>query len=94
VAEGIRNEGPAIKKAVEDQTREAVKALQPTISSIIRDELRAQVSKSLAPVETEMKAYQRLNTLSALARNDDRKAFDQLIDLGTNSPAEEIRTLL
>lgn len=94
VAKGIQEQGPVIKKHVEDQTREAVKALQPTISSIITTELQTQVSKSVAPVAAQMKAYQNLNTLSALAKSDDRKAFDQLIAVSTNSgDDEEVRTI-
>lgn len=63
VARGIRDQSPAIQKSVEDQTREAVKALQPTISSIIKSELETQVNKSVAPVDAQMKAYQNLKRL-------------------------------
>jgi hypothetical protein len=93
VAKGIQEQSPAIQKSVEDQTREAVKTLQPTITSIIKSELEAQVNKSVEPVQAQMKAYQNLNTLSALARNDDRKAFDQLIAISTEPGEEEVKTL-
>jgi hypothetical protein len=49
VSKGIQDQGPAIQKSVEDQTREAVKALQPTINSIIESELKTQVNKAVAP---------------------------------------------
>jgi hypothetical protein len=99
VAKGIQEQGPAIKRTVEDQTREAVNALQPTISSIISDELGAQVKKSVAPVEAQMKAYGELittGTLCALAKNGDRKSFDQLFAIGfmgATSPSEEAKVL-
>ena len=93
VAKGIQDQSPAIQKSVEDQTRAAVTALQPMITSIIKSELEAQVTKSVAPVEAQMKAYQNLNALSASARNDDRKAFDQLAAIGTEPGEEAVRTL-
>jgi len=99
VAKGIQEQGPEIQRIVEDQTREAVTALQPTISRIVTDELDAQVKKSMIPVEAQMKAYEELVTtqrLSALAKNGDRKSFDQLIAIGftgVTSPSEETKML-
>jgi hypothetical protein len=99
VAKGIQEQGPAIQKIVEDQTREAVKTLQPIISRIVTDELEAQVKKSVTPVEAKMKVYEELVTtqrLSALAKNGDRKSFDQLLAIGlmgVTSLSEETKML-
>jgi hypothetical protein len=90
VAKGIQDQSPAIQKSVEGQTRDAVQALQPTIAGIINGELETQVKKSVAPVEAQMKAYAETITterLSALAKSGDRKAFDQLIEIGFKEPA-------
>jgi hypothetical protein len=54
VAEAILEQSPAIRKNVEDQTRVAVKELQPIIDGIVHAELEHQVKKSVAPVESEM----------------------------------------
>jgi len=62
VAKGIQEHLPAIRRIIEDQTREGVKALQPTINRIVADELEAQVMKSVAPVEAQMKEYEELIT--------------------------------
>ncbi len=70
VAKGIHEQGPSIKKSVEDQTRVAVNAMQPTINGIVSKELEVQVKKSVAPVEAQMKEYGNLiaiENLSALA---------------------------
>jgi hypothetical protein len=56
VAKGIRDQSPTIERSVEDQTREAVKALQPTISSIVRSEMETQVNKAVMPVEAQMRS--------------------------------------
>jgi hypothetical protein len=50
VAKGIQDQGPAIQKEVEDRTRQAVQALQPTITEIVNRELEAEVKKSVTPV--------------------------------------------
>jgi len=70
-----------------------VKALEPTITGIINGELQAQVAKAVEPVDTQMKTYQHLTKLSALARNDDRKAFDELIAIGNENPSEDVKSL-
>ena len=93
VAAGIRDQSADIKKNVEEQTREAVKALQPTIEDTINSELEAQVKNAVEPVTVQMKAYQNLGTLSALARNDNRKAFDQLITITIGNQTEDVKTL-
>jgi hypothetical protein len=90
---GIQEQAPEIKKNVEEETRNAVKALQPTITGIISDQLQAEVKNAVAPVEATMKAYLNLNVLSALARNDDREAFDQLMAMGNGEAAGDIKTL-
>ena len=93
VALGIRDQAPEIKKNVETETRSAVKDLQPTIAGIIRDQLQTEVKDAVAPIEAQLKAYQNLNMLSALARNDDREAFDRLMALGNGEAAGDIKTL-
>jgi hypothetical protein len=93
VSLGIQEQAPEIKKNVEEETRNAVKALQPTITGIISDQLQAEVKNAVAPVEATMKAYLNLNVLSALARNDDREAFDQLMAMGNGEAAGDIKTL-
>jgi hypothetical protein len=73
VAKGILAQSPAIRKNVEDQTRAAVKELQPTINEIVSAELETQIKKSVAPVQSQMQkmaaAFAQAN-LTQLAMSD------------------------
>lgn len=72
VAKGIREQGPTIQKAVEDQTKEAVKALEPSIRSSVNAAVIAlqptikasvdaatqdQVKASVAPIQAQLASY-------------------------------------
>jgi hypothetical protein len=72
VAKGIREQGPAIRKAVEDQTKEAVKALEPSIRESVDTAVKAlqptikasvdaatqdQVKTSVAPIQAQLANY-------------------------------------
>lgn len=84
VAGGIKQQGPVIQKAVEDQTKEAVKALEPTIRALVTKATEDQVIKSVAPVQIQMGTYAdyiRIGTLAMLANGDDRHAFDTLVQI-------------
>jgi hypothetical protein len=67
VAKGIQEQGPVIQKAVEDQTRQAVKAMEPTISSTVAKEMESQVQKSVAPIQNQMRSYGDLIAAERLA---------------------------
>jgi hypothetical protein len=84
VAKGIQEEHPFIQKTVEDETRESVKQLQPTISSLVIAATEEQVKKSVQPIQAQMATYGdyiRIGTLSMLANSDDRNAFDTLVQI-------------
>lgn len=82
VAKGIKNEAPSIRQAVQDETKLAVRDLQPMISEMVGAEVKGQVTKSVVPIESKLKEYGNnihIGNLAALARSDDRPSFDQLI---------------
>jgi hypothetical protein len=55
VAKGIHDQQPLIDKAVQDQTRQAVIALEPTINSVITKDLDARVQNAVLPLEKRIK---------------------------------------
>ncbi len=88
VAKGIREQAPTIQKAVEDETKRAVRDLQPSISNAVGFEVSAQVQKQVLPVQSQLKSYGdviRVGTLATLAKSDDRKAFDELVAIADGS---------
>jgi hypothetical protein len=91
VAKGIRDQGPVITKAVEDQTKEAVKALEPTIKASVEKATQDQVRTSVAPIQGQMANYGdsiRMGNLTTLARGDDRQALDYLIAVDSGNKPE------
>ena len=93
VAKGLKDEAPTIQRTVQDETKRAVKDLQPTINGIVGTEVKGQVDKSVIPIQSELRGYEnliRVGSLATLAKSDDRKAFDQLMLLALGSvPASE-----
>ena len=88
VAKGIQDQAPAIQRTVEDETKRAVRDLQPTINSIVGSETQAQVQKSVVPIQSQLKVYGdliRTGTLATLAKSDDRSAFDELVRIAIGS---------
>jgi hypothetical protein len=84
VAKGIQEAQPSIQKAVEDQTRDAVKAMEPTVAALVKTATDDQVSKSVTPIQNQMAAYSdfiRMGNLTTLARGDDRNSFDYLVQV-------------
>jgi hypothetical protein len=72
VAKGIRDQGPVITKAVQDQTKEAVRALEPTIKATVDTAVKAleptirtsvdkatadQVKASVIPIQAQLANY-------------------------------------
>jgi hypothetical protein len=91
VARGIQDEHPFIQKTVEDQTRESVKTLQPTISSLVKAATEEQVTKTVLPLQTQIAKYDdyvRTGTLAMLANGDDRHAFDTLLQIAVGGSRE------
>ncbi len=100
VATAISAQQPMIQKAVQDQTTAAVKALEPTISSVVAKEMESQVQHSISPITTQMKDFGDLmfvERLATLAKSNDRKAFDQLLEIAnralntSSSPTDDMR---
>jgi hypothetical protein len=100
VKKGIEAQTAVIRKTVEDQTRKAVDALQPSIGTAVMKATEDQVKKAVVPIEKQMGGYDqmiRIGNLATLARNDDRRAFDYLIQVASGKMPEssnaEIRRL-
>jgi hypothetical protein len=77
-----------ITKAVEDETRLAVRNLAPTIKDIATQQSQLTAHNNLGPVQFKLEQYGQLidvDTLAALARSGDRKAFDRLDLLSSSS---------
>lgn len=97
VAKGIKDQQPFIQKTVEDQARDAVKALQPTISSSVEKATADQIGKAVIPIENQMKVYAdfiRMGNLATLARSDDRAAFEYLLQVALGKKPESASTEL
>jgi|ERR1035437_1310627 hypothetical protein len=95
VATGIKAQEPTIKLAVETETKKEVNELQPTISAIVRNETEGQINKAVDPVRDEMRSYSvtiKFTKLATLAKNGDRKAFDELNNRTTYVGAPEMMT--
>ena len=91
VRKGIEAQSPVIRKTVEDQTRRAVDALQPSIGTAVGKATEAQVKKAVIPIENQMSGYGqmiRIGNLATLARNDDRRAFDYLMQVALGKMPE------
>ena len=91
VAKGIKDQTPAIKKTVEDQTREAVTTLEPTIKASVDKATQEQVKASVVPIQSQMATYGefiRVGNLAILARGDDRPAFDYLMQIALGDKPE------
>jgi hypothetical protein len=84
VALGIKAQQAFVQSTVESQTKAAVQALEPTISSSVAKATEDQVNKSVLPIQTQMAGYAdyiRIGTLAMLANGDDRHAFDTLVQI-------------
>jgi hypothetical protein len=57
VARGIKDQSTVIEKVVRDQTKEAVKALEPTIRASVDKATQDQVKASVAPIQSQMATY-------------------------------------
>lgn len=71
----------AINKAVEGETKLAVRDLAPTIKDIAEKQSQLTAHNYLEPVQFKLELYGQLldvDTQAALARSGDRKAFDKL----------------
>ncbi|OIR07738.1 hypothetical protein GALL_100200 [mine drainage metagenome] len=91
VAQGIKDQWPEIQKVVEDQTKDAVKALQPTISSAVDKATQEQVKTSVEPIQNKLAAYDvsiRIGSLATLAHGDNRQAFDELLEVALGNKPE------
>jgi len=91
VAQGIKEENLKIRNAIEDQTKEAVKTLEPTIKTSVDEAMQHQVEISVIPIQSQMKSYGdliRIGNLTILARADDRQAFDYLLKVAIGSEPE------
>jgi hypothetical protein len=91
VKRGIEAQGPVIKKTVEDETRKAVDALQPSIAANVTKATENQVKKAVLPIEQRMSGYGemiRVGNLAMLARSDDRPAFDSLVQIALKKTPE------
>ncbi len=94
VAKAIEQEKPTIQKAVENETKRAVHELEPTIKGIVTKEIQTQVQQSVAPIREQMIGYGemiRVGNLCTLARNGDRRAFDQLDMLANASALPDVK---
>ncbi len=88
VAKGIQDQQSFIQGVVETETKKAVKALEPTISSSVDKATTDQVNKSVLPIQKQMEGYSdyvRIGTLAILANGDDRHAFDTLMQIVTGN---------
>ncbi|HWF37670.1 MAG TPA: hypothetical protein VG322_04075 [Candidatus Acidoferrales bacterium] len=91
VAKGITEQRPLIQKTVEDQTKDAVNQLQPTIKTLVAEAAENQVNTSVAPIRDQMKTYGdfiRIGTMATLARNDDRTSLDYLLQVALGKKPE------
>ncbi len=91
VKKGIDAQTPVIRKTVEDQTLKAVDALQPSIGTAVAKSTEDHVKKAVIPIENQMSGYGqmiRIGNLATLARNDDRRAFDYLIQVASGKMPE------
>jgi hypothetical protein len=78
----LEKQGPEIKRIVEEQTKEAVKKLEPTIDAAVERTIQEQIKTALDPIRSQIAIYAdniRLGNLTTLARSDDREAFDYLV---------------
>jgi hypothetical protein len=82
VGKGIQQQAPAIRKAVEDETKRSVRELEPTIGSIVSKETQKRVDESVKPVQERLGVYGEIiavETLATLANANNRPAFDKLM---------------
>ena len=91
VESSVKEQRPEIQKVVEEQTKAAVIALQPTISAAVDKATQKQVNDSVTPIQKKMATYGELiqiGTFVTLARSDNRKAFDYLIQVADGDKPE------
>jgi hypothetical protein len=91
VAKAISDQQPLIQRTVENQTKEAVKAFEPIINSSVARATEDQVSRSVVPIQDQIKVYAdyvRMANLTTLGRGDDRNAFDYLVQVDHGNKPE------
>ena len=80
VAKGIKEQGLVIQQAIEEQTKEAVRLLDPTI--------RESIDKAVQDATKTIDDLVRMEKLITLARSDDREAFDYLVQVAAGNKPE------
>jgi hypothetical protein len=91
VANSVEEQRPFIQTIVESKTKEAVMALQPIIGAAVDKATQKQVNDSVIPIQKQMATYGELiqiGTFVTLARSDNRKAFDYLIQVADGDKPE------
>jgi hypothetical protein len=90
-------ERPVIVATVTQQTKEAVKQMQPQIDLQVKDSVEAIVQRQVKPVAQEMSKLQAdagLQRLIIRMGNDDAHAYDELVALRDHTSDPETRTLI
>ena len=94
VASRIIAEGPQIKNTVVVETKKAVSDLNPFISSEVKSEVQKQSTENLEPLRQEVKNYQEIVKISALAlvaRNGNAGAYDQIQKIASSTKDANIK---